>query len=276
MNRIFYKAQSAVELGIVIALIAIITCMTLTPLGGQIYAMFQNLAPQKTIAASFNEFTGLMSEDTYNQVSSDITLLASSSNSDVQKIAAQIKSLMDVIGHVNSGQGQIINDEDLNNVAKQIKDSNTSVTETSGSLALIVANLTKNVQLTTEENNAVNEIKNSMDVKIIIKTNETLNNQVNEVANTIKTEIESSKLPKTVLQYEYSPVNNVNLDTADINLIFNNNYVISNTTSTTSQDTALNTYLLSQNATKNYNAGSNLVLQAESLVGNMKKSIDVE
>lgn len=266
----FLKAQSAVEFGILAALIVLIVSVTLTPLGGKIYNIFQHASPQKTSNVSEINLAGLMSKSDYNELLENLNQLKNSSKEDVKKLADNINELLAAVGLINSGQNNALTSKEVNTLLDNIA-------ETSGSLGSIVSHMAEGITLSTKETALINNIKRYINFSLKIDTEDKgIIQNINDTSITIKNNILSKTVPDEVLKYKGSPLKNTDLSDINVDKIFSENYVLTGESIQKDKQNAKNIYLLTQNIMNNYKISDVTFKEIQLIESEMKKIITLK
>jgi hypothetical protein len=263
-----FKAQGLVELGLILAFIAVIAVASFSPIGTKIKDSLAGMSPQKNMVVS-NETLNTLTKSQANTdtVNKNINKLQSSSNIASKDAATFIKDTMSIASKVSTGKSSTLSEEEVALVAKSIKKN---TVETSGSLASLIAVNVNTAALASDELSALNEANNLLkDTKIVINTAGT------QLATSIDGLVASlSGIDASgFFKFDMSPVAAA---TTDINAV-KSNFIISAKPANLN-DNVVNSVLLAENILNSSSplATAEIKAKAQKVLDDFKTSLKVQ
>jgi len=197
-----FKAQGLVELGLVLAFIAVIAIASFSPIGTKIKDSLTSMSPQKNMVISNDTLNTLTkSQANTDTVTADINKLQSSSNIASKEAATFIKDTMSIASKISTGKSSTLSDEEVAFITKSMKKN---TVETSGSLASLIAVNVNTSALSSAELAALNEANDLLkDTTITINTGGTpLAVSIDSLVSSLSSIPDASSL----LNFDMSPV----------------------------------------------------------------------
>ncbi|MFA6988498.1 MAG: hypothetical protein WC197_00365 [Candidatus Gastranaerophilaceae bacterium] len=153
------KAQGIVELGLIVAVVALIAVVAFTPIGTKIKNYLDHMSPQKNVTISsevLDKITGNATNST--TLTNGLVQLQNSDNTSSQEAASFINSVLEIASIVSSGQNSSLSNEKVETIANSMKKAGTA--ETSGSLASMVAANVEGSAFSTSDKTTLSQIEN--------------------------------------------------------------------------------------------------------------------